>query len=1515
MSHTPEAFTGVEIAVVGMAGRFPGAPDVDALWRNVRDGVESVAPLGDEDLRARGVSAAALAEPGYVKKGILLEDIDRFDADFFGYLPREAERIDPQQRLFLEAAWQAMEHAGYGGGTGAAMVGVYAGSGPSLYLLQHLLPSMSLRDSDIASLLGLLNGSDLDSLVTRVAYKLDLRGPAVAVQTACSTSLAAVHLACRGLLNHEADMALAGGVWINVLQGSGYHYQPGAILSPDGHCRAFDAKAGGTMIGSGVGVVVLKRLNEAIADGDTIHAVIKGSAMNNDGAAKVGYTAPSVDGQAAVILAAQAMADVSADTIGYVEAHGTGTVLGDPIEIAALTQAFRGGTDRKGHCAIGSVKTNVGHLDAAAGVTGLIKTVMALKHRTLPPSLNFDDPNPQIDFSGSPFYVNTEAKDWPAAPTPRRAGVSSFGMGGTNVHLVLEEAPQASEGVTQQNDAGASGGGMQALMLSARSAAALEAANRELAGYLERHPGPRLADVAHTLRVGRKHFGHRAVALVRNREDAVHALTQRDSLTFFHGEALSDRPTVAFLFPGQGAQHTNMGRALYEREAVFRETVDRCSELLRPHLALDLRELLFPAASDETTAGERLAQTAITQPALFVVEYAFARWWMHQGIRPDAMLGHSIGEYVAACLAGVFSLEDALSIVAARGRLLQATEPGAMLAVSLPETHLQAHPYAGCDLAAVNAADLCVFSGSVEAIEQAERGLASRGVAVRRLHVSHAFHSALVEPMLGEFEALLSRVELSAPQIPFVSNLSGRWITADEACSPAYWVRHVRGTVRFTDGLDELFAKSDRVLLEVGPGETLSTLARRHARAGARPMLASQCHPQRAAYNADQPARCLAQLWAAGAEVEAAPLFRGVSGCRVPLPTYPFERQSYWVEPPKESAGKVAEKPASVGRDIADWFYVPTWKRVQPLVRSADEPVSPRGSMLMIGDQNGLTDRLCQELRAMGRTVVRVQQGHEFAQMGELRYAVRPGERADLERLLHHVEAEVGLPSDVCHLWNVDLGDAPSQPQEVLERSFYSLLALAQVLGAAGGRKVSLTVVANQLEDVTGTEPLCPEKATLHGPCKVMPQEYPHLVCRVVEVLPSDDADVLDRVVQQIVAEIEMPDGESLVAYRGPHRWVRAFEPAHPALRGEDAPVQRLRKNGVYLITGGLGGIGLTFARYLARQWQARLVLIGRNISSDQAKAVAELEALGAEVLALQADVADAVQMRAALDEVRRRFGVLHGVVHAAGLAGGGMIAQRERAAVEQVFAPKVLGTQVLMSQITNEARDFVVFCSSLASLAGGLGKVDYAAANAYLDAVAADAARSPGTPVVSINWDGWREVGMAARTQLPDQFGIGPEQGVLIFERVAAAVSHPQIVVSTTDLSARLDVKGDAILSIVVAEPSQHRPDRSHPRPRISADYVAPAGDLECGLARIWTEVLGIAPLGANDNLFELGGDSLLAIQLLAKVRGTYGVDLHPAVFFRDPTIAALALLIEMRLIEEIENTESTTHRVSETA
>ena len=1500
--------TGLEIAIVGMAGRFPGASNIEAFWQNILNGVESVTRYTDEELKARGVPGELLADPNYVKAGVPFEGKDAFDADFFGYTPRDAEQIDPQHRLFLECAWSALEHAGYDSLHYSGDIGVYAGTGANVYLMKHLLPRFSPEGrADIAKLLGLMSGNMADALATRVAYKLNLRGPAVTVQTACSTSLMAVHTAGQALLGHECDMALAGGVSLDLLHEGGYRYQAGAILSPDGHCRAFDAKAAGTLQGSGVGVVVLKRLEDALQDGDTIHAVIKGSAANNDGSDKVGFTAPSIDGQAAVIRRAQAVAAVPAEAIGYIEAHGTGTTLGDPIEVAALTQAFRASTDRRGYCAIGSVKTNIGHLDAAAGIAGLIKTVLALRQHILPPTLNFDQPNPRIDFESSPFFVSTVARPWVTDGVTRRAGVSAFGIGGTNVHLVLEEAPPFIQ-AGDRPEATGPGNGWRTLMLSARSAAALDAARQELGAHLDRHSSPSLDDIAYTLRAGRRRFSHRAVALGRDRNEATRALTGKDGALCVHGQVLSERPAVSFLFPGQGAQHVDMGRALYQSETVFRDTVDRCCELLCSHLALDLRELLFPAEADKADAEDRLGQTAMTQPALFVVEYALAQWWMHQGVHPDAMLGHSIGEYVAACLAGVFDLEDALGIVAARGRLLQATERGAMLAVSLSEAQLRDYPRAGCDLAAVNAADSCVLSGSTEAIERVARDLTQRGVAVRRLHVSHGFHSSLVEPMLGEYEALLSRLPLSAPRIPFVSNLSGRWITGEEASSPNYWVRHVRGAVRFADGLNELLAKSDRVLLEVGPGETLSALARRHPRAIDRPVLASQCHPQRAASNADQPVRCLAQLWVAGVEVDAAPFLGTPPRRRVPLPTYSFERQSYWVEPPAAPVGKAAERPGSSGRDIVDWLYAPGWKRMQLLERSADKTSPPRGCVAVLGDRNGLTDRLCQALREGGRSVIRVEPGQTFTRMSESCYAVRPCERDDLVQLLRCVETETGPLSEVCHLWNVDLDGIPSNSAETLERSFHSLLALAQALGALEERDISLTVVANQVEDVTGSEPLCPQKATLHGPCKVMAQEYPQLSCRVVDVQPVADTDGLSRVARQIVAEIDATTDEPVVAYRGVHRWVRTFEPFHPALRDEEPTAGRLRKNGVYLITGGLGGIGLVLARYLAVQWQARLVLVGRTVSPEKAKAVAELESLGADVLVLQADVADAAQVSAALVEVRRRFGSLHGVVHAAGLEGGGMIAQREHEAVEKVFAPKVQGTSVLMSQTAQESLDFFVLCSSLASIAGGLGKVDYAAANAYLDATAAQAARTSSSLVVSINWDGWREIGMAAGVQLPDHVGIGPEQGVRIFEHVVQGGRQPQVVVSTTDLAVRLDAKEDAIFSFVAAEPSSRPFHRSHPRPRMSAEYVQPAGEVECGLASIWSELLGITSLGADDNLFELGGDSLLAIQLLAKVRGAYGVELHPAVFFRNPTIAALAVLVETRLIEEIENADSST-------
>ncbi len=872
--------SGLEVAIIGMAGRFPGARDVGQLWESLRAGAEAVTFLSDEELLQEGVDPALLADPGYVKAAVLLEETDLFDAAFFEIPPREAETIDPQQRLFLECGWQALEKAGYAG-TGCS-VGVFAGSTHNSYLLHNLLGNPGAMAAVGTYALSL--ASEKDFLSTRLSYKLGLEGPSLTVQTACSTSLVAVHLACQSLLAGECDLALAGGVAVRALQKIGYLYQPGGISSPDGHCRAFDARAQGMIGGQGVGIVVLKLLESALADGDHVHAVIKGTAINNDGALKAGFTAPRRDGQARVIRAAQLRAEVDADSIGYVEAHGTGTPLGDPIEVAALTRAFRAGTGRRGFCAIGSVKTNIGHLDAAAGVTGLIKTALVLEHREIPPSLHFETPNPEIDFAASPFYVNDRLRAWPSTGAPRRAAVSSFGIGGTNAHAILEEAPEAEPSGPSRP--------WQLLLLSARSAPALEEGTRRLASFLAQAPDTSLPDVAYTLQVGRKAFEHRRMLVCSQVRDALDVLEGREAERLLSSHREPARRPVAFLFPGQGAQHAGMGRGLYATEEVFRREVDLCARLLLPHLGRDLREIF--------TSGEELRETRIAQPALFVVEYALARLLSAWGIRPWAMIGHSVGEYVAACLAGVFSLEDALALVAARGELLQSLPGGAMLSVELSAAELDPllGTAPGLSIAAINAPGLCVVSGPEPALADFEAGLQERGTASRRLRTSHAFHSAMMDPVLAAFAERVARTPRREPQIPYLSNRSGDWVTPAEATDPACWVRHLRDTVRFGDGIARLLAEPAAILLEVGPGGVLGGLARRQIAAGSdHAVIAAMRHPGSAEPDQAVLLRALGRLWLAGAEIDWPAFQQGERRRRVELPTYAFQRRRYWIEP------------------------------------------------------------------------------------------------------------------------------------------------------------------------------------------------------------------------------------------------------------------------------------------------------------------------------------------------------------------------------------------------------------------------------------------------------------------------------------------------------------------------------------------------------------------------------------------------------------------------------------------
>jgi phthiocerol/phenolphthiocerol synthesis type-I polyketide synthase E len=1381
-----------QVAVIGMAGRFPEAADVGAFWDNLAAGEECLSFFSEEELREQGVSPALLAQPGYVRAKGVLEGADTFDAGFFGLSPREAELMDPQHRVFLECAWEALESAGYDPQAFPGRIGVFGGASLNTYLLFNLLANRGVVETLGQYQTQLAN--DKDFLATRVSYKLGLKGPGITVQTACSTSLVAVHLACQSLLSGECDIALAGGVSVNVPLRNGYLHEPGGILSPDGHCRPFDAAAGGTVIGNGVALVVLRRLADAREQGDLVDAVIRGSAVNNDGALKVGYTAPSVEGQAEVIAEALGIAGVSPETVGYVETHGTGTALGDPIEIAALTRAYREETEARNYCAIGSVKSNVGHLDAAAGATALIKATLALKHEAIPASLHFERPNPELALESSPFFVNTTHRPWPRGGVPRRAGVSSFGIGGTNAHVVLEEGPAPRPGEP--------GRPWQLLTLSARTGQALAQAAERLAVHLDTNPGEELADVAFTLAARRRAFEQRRAVVCVDRADAVRRLRQaaRAGETRTAGRAAK----VAFLFPGQGTQYAGMARELYADEPVFRAELDRCLTLFAPHLDGDLRAALFPPPEEAEKAAERLEQTALAQPALFAVEYALARTLMAWGLVPHAMAGHSIGEYVAACVAGVFTLEDATALVAARGRLMQATPHGAMLAVFLPEDETKALLDDDLCVAAVNSASLCVVAGPVQAVERLRERLASSGVGCRRLHTSHAFHSPLVEGAVHPFREEVRKIRLHPPRIPFSSNVSGTWIEDAQATDPGYWGTHLRSAVRFADNLSALLADPDLLLLEVGPGQSLSNFVRQHPSwTPDRVVAATLRQPREERPDRQTLLEAVGTMWSGGAEVDWEAQ-HDTGRRRVRLPSYPFQRQRYWVDPgPADRAGPGSAEPGPA--EPATWTYTPSWRRLPP---PASRPLAASGPWLVLGADLPLGRTLRQGLEAAGCTVVGVSAGDGFARDGERSFTVDPASRDDFERLFDALGADDRRPARALHLWSLAGEPATALDQARLDRAqdagFHSLLALAQALSERPGHPpLALDVLTRGVFGVTGEELLQPENATVLGPCTVIPQEVPDVSCRVLDLAGQILAAPPGTVLDALRAAVAAPPAEHALAWRGSHWWARTFDPV-PLEAGEpgEPGSGRLRDEGVYLITGGLGGIGLALAEHLARSVRAPAIgLLGRSTfppedawpqwlaehgaddpTSARIRRLEALRSLGARPVVLRADVTDAEQTSRAVEELRARFGALNGVVHAAGAPASGLLAGKSRADAEAVLAAKTHGTLVLDTVCSRDPLDFFVLFSSRTAVLGGPGQVDYCAANAFLDAFAAWRTAGGSAPVTAVAWDTWRETGMAAGPHtLPGaDAGTGEDFGHPLLQRRLQRTESTEVFLTT---------------------------------------------------------------------------------------------------------------------------------------
>ncbi|MCP5155944.1 MAG: amino acid adenylation domain-containing protein [Ectothiorhodospiraceae bacterium] len=1477
------------IAVIGMAGRFPGAPDLDRLWENLVAGVESVRHFTIDELRAAGIPDAQARNPAYVGARGVLDDAELFDAAFFGYAPREAEQLDPQQRVLLECAYGALEDAGHDPQRFPGAAGVYLSASRNTYHLRQLQLAAAGGGNQVPSALL----SNPEFIPMRVSYKLDLRGPSVNVQTACSSSLVAVHQACRALLDHDCDLALAGGVSVIVPRVGGYEHQRGGPLSPEGRCRPFDADATGTVPGEGVGVVVLKRLDEALADGDSIRAVIRGTAINNDGSDKVGFTAPSVEGQAGAIALALATAEVEPDSVDYVETHGTATELGDPIEIAALARVFGGRDPEAPRCRLGAVKANIGHLDAAAGVAGLIKTVLALEHRTFPPLANFSRPSPAVDFASAPFEPVAAASPWPASSDrPRRAGVSSFGMGGTNAHVVVEEAPAAPAREARPP-------AETLLVLSARSSDALEAMCDRLADHLDTHPGVDIADVAFTLETGRRRHDVRTAVVASDPAAAATALRAATRRPGGVGVARG-APEVAFLFPGQGAQHPGMGMALHAGEPVFREAFDACCAALAPELGVDLRELVLGASDTAEARARRLADTAITQPALFAVEYAAAELWRSWGVTPSAMLGHSIGEYVAAAQAGVMSLSDALAVVAERGRLMAALPRGAMLSVGLSETELLARIGAEIDVASVNGVRSCVVSGPEAAVERLRAELDGEGVDARRLRTSHAFHSAMMEPALAAFERRLRDVDLQPPRTRYVSNVTGTWITAAQATDPSYYARHLRQAVRFVEGLATVLDAGCHALLEVGPGRSLSALARAHP-ARAQDVVVA---PTLAAVDATGTDRevaleSLGRLWAIGVEPRWEVLRGDRRHRRVSLPTYPFQRQRYWLDDTPSRAVDGAGPPIKIA-DPARWLHAPSWRRAERLVAPAALGAQ---SWLLLEPGDALGDALAAALTARGADVTRVRPGAAFAETAPGAFTVRPAVADDHRALLARLRESGRFPHAIVVTWLVTGASAPA-PAVLAERGLHALVALAQALGDDGGEEaVSLSFAADGVLDVLGSEAVVPDKAMAMGPCRVMRAELPRIHCRLVDVHIASPGAV-EVSAATLLAEATLDGPEVVVAHRGHYRWVEATTP----LTAPEPPELPLREGGTYLVTGGLGGAGLAFARALAGSVRANLVLVGRSglgAGGDEARhaaraaAVRALEAAGAEVVVEAADVADATAMAAVVARARARFGRIDGAIHAAGVPGGGILQRLDVAAIERVLAPKRNGVEILAELLAADRPAFLLLCSSLITTMVAPGRADYIAANAYVDAYARAHAAHADTRVIAVNWDTWVESGMAVEAlraragTAPDLQGLTDEEGGQMMLR-ALACGLPQIAVSVTDrASRRLDAartegRAAAQPSAAAAETARPGPKR-YPRPPLAIAFVAPRTETERQIAEIWQSLLGIEPLGVDDNFFDLGGDSVLSIQVAARA-GQLGLQLTPKQVFECQTIAELA-------------------------
>lgn len=1391
MNYENEDLTGLEIAIIGMGIRFPGSETLEKFWENISSGTESISHFSEQQLIDAGVNKQLLDSENFVRaKGIVNEGM-AFENDLFNFSSREALTMDPQLRIYHETVFQALIDAGYDSETYKGLIGIYGGAGSNpFWTTQFLLNEQQNMSAQYEA--GNLVGQEFFN--TRVANKLNLKGPAVTIQTACSSSLVAVHMAVNGLIAGDCDIALAGGVEMStdstqkISDMNGYMYQEGMIYAKDAHCRPFDKNASGTVPGDGAGIVVLKRLEEAVKDGDNIYAVIKGTAINNDGNDKAGFTAPSASGQVSAIASALEMAEVDSNSISYVEAHGTGTSLGDPIEVRALTQAYLESTESdvlpNGYCRIGSVKSNFGHLGAAAGVAGLIKTTLALKHKKIPPSLNFQQANIEIDFDSSPFKVATQLEDWDLndhnSLATRRAGVSSFGIGGTNAHVIVEEFETFSNesDKNEKSTAIAEDSEIYSMLLSATNEDSIVLQGKNLAGFIENNPELSLETIASNLQLGRKQLDNRMAVHGETRASIIDGLRNIEAENRLIGK-VSNRKVV-FMFPGQGAQYNSMGLELYNRFDVFRQSVDQCFNILNDEDFPENKhysDIFFERTEDKIL----IDKTQYTQPLLFIVEYALARYLESIGVKPDVMIGHSLGEYVAATIAGVFDLQTALILVCKRGSLMGTTKKGAMLAVAKSRAELELLLPEKLAIAAENTPNSCVVSGEVELISQFATKLSESNINNRLLKTLHGYHSRLMEPVLSEYRSLLQQLKLTEPKIPFVSNLTGEYITGEQATCVDYWTDHLRQEVKFSTGINTLLSNDSRNLfVEIGPGKTLSAFVRNHKQSIPNSKVVNLLRSQQEdATDYELVTKAVLQMHLTGIELDWEQLTGVGLTNRISLPGYVFNRTAFYPKGTSNTSGKKSaamedsntlENDASILKS-----FTPSWYQAGPLGSALNSQavftnsLQTSASCWLVFDEGKNTLSMCDFLRGNNQRVIVVNKGDKFERLGTDNYLVNPAIENDFVVLFEELLRLQAMPDFVQHCWTVS--SSMEDIDELLNCSFYSLVSLVKALGTLGIKKnLRLSVVSSQVQSVTGDEVISPAKSTLLGALRVIGQEYKEISTQNIDLINCDKNNIERKHWMPLIKDAMSEEFHQFIAYRGNYRWYKRYnlldlsksksEDESTSINDQLQMHDYLKSDAHYLITGGLGGMGLTLAESIAQHSNAKITLVSRKTLPDKSmwdgllttssdenliaviNKLRSIEAKGSQVAVLSADVSNQVQMEKMALDAAEIHGPVNGIIHAAGVAGGGAIQLKNRSDIERVFRSKVYGTNVL-ANVFNQRLDFVCLTSSITALFGGFGQVDYCAANAYLDAIAVSN-QFNSERTFSINWDPWKEVGMA---------------------------------------------------------------------------------------------------------------------------------------------------------------------------